>query len=302
MLDLTALDRHRRRRHDVAGARRARRHVRHSARGRAARPTTASRSGTGRSRSTSRPSAAGWRAASAGQLSTRYGKIEDMVLGLDVVLADGRVVHTGGAPRAAVGPRPQPAVRRQRGHARGDHRRAPARAPGARRRGAGRVRLRLVRRRARRVPAHPAPRRDARGAAPLRRDRGRPALLDRRRDTMLLVLDEGDAAIVDARDAGGRTRSARRATRRRSRARRPGGSSTATTCPRSRHFISSGHVVDTMEIAARVVGAPRRLRRGARRGARRRRHARLLGAPLARVHRRRVPLLHLRRPAADRAA
>jgi alkyldihydroxyacetonephosphate synthase len=47
----------------------------------------------------------GWLACrSAGQLSTRYGKIEDMVLGLDVVLADGRLVHTGGAPRAAVGP------------------------------------------------------------------------------------------------------------------------------------------------------------------------------------------------------
>ncbi len=47
----------------------------------------------------------GWLACrGAGQYSTRYGKIEDMVVGLDVVLADGRVVHTGGAPRAAVGP------------------------------------------------------------------------------------------------------------------------------------------------------------------------------------------------------
>lgn len=47
----------------------------------------------------------GWLACrSAGQYSTRYGKIEDMVVGLDVALADGRVVHTGGAPRAAVGP------------------------------------------------------------------------------------------------------------------------------------------------------------------------------------------------------
>ncbi len=47
----------------------------------------------------------GWLACrSAGQLSTRYGKIEDMVLGLDVVLADGTAVHTGGAPRAAAGP------------------------------------------------------------------------------------------------------------------------------------------------------------------------------------------------------
>jgi alkyldihydroxyacetonephosphate synthase len=47
----------------------------------------------------------GWLACrSAGQLSTRYGKVEDMVVGLDVVLADGTVVTTGGAPRAAAGP------------------------------------------------------------------------------------------------------------------------------------------------------------------------------------------------------
>jgi alkyldihydroxyacetonephosphate synthase len=47
----------------------------------------------------------GWLACrSAGQYSTRYGKIEDMVVGLDVALADGRVLHTGGAPRAATGP------------------------------------------------------------------------------------------------------------------------------------------------------------------------------------------------------
>ena len=48
----------------------------------------------------------GWLACrGAGQYSTRYGKIEDMVLGLEVVLADGRVVHTEGrAPRAATGP------------------------------------------------------------------------------------------------------------------------------------------------------------------------------------------------------
>ena len=47
----------------------------------------------------------GWVACrGAGQYSTRYGKIEDMVVGLEVVLADGRVVRTGGAPAAAVGP------------------------------------------------------------------------------------------------------------------------------------------------------------------------------------------------------
>jgi alkyldihydroxyacetonephosphate synthase len=47
----------------------------------------------------------GWVACrGAGQYSTRYGKIEDMVVGLEVVLADGRVVRTGGAPAAATGP------------------------------------------------------------------------------------------------------------------------------------------------------------------------------------------------------
>jgi alkyldihydroxyacetonephosphate synthase len=48
----------------------------------------------------------GWLACrSAGQYSTRYGKIEDMVVGLEVALADGRLIRTGGsAPRAATGP------------------------------------------------------------------------------------------------------------------------------------------------------------------------------------------------------
>jgi alkyldihydroxyacetonephosphate synthase len=47
----------------------------------------------------------GWLACrSAGQMSNRYGKIEDIVVGLDVVLADGRHVHTGGQARAAAGP------------------------------------------------------------------------------------------------------------------------------------------------------------------------------------------------------
>jgi len=48
----------------------------------------------------------GWLACrGAGQYSTRYGKIEDMVAGLEVALADGRTIRTGGAgPRAATGP------------------------------------------------------------------------------------------------------------------------------------------------------------------------------------------------------
>jgi alkyldihydroxyacetonephosphate synthase len=47
----------------------------------------------------------GWLACrGAGQYSNRYGKIEDIVVGLDVVLADGRRITTGGPPRQAVGP------------------------------------------------------------------------------------------------------------------------------------------------------------------------------------------------------
>jgi alkyldihydroxyacetonephosphate synthase len=47
----------------------------------------------------------GWLACrSAGQYSTRYGKIEDMVIGLEVVDGRGRRFRTGGHPRAATGP------------------------------------------------------------------------------------------------------------------------------------------------------------------------------------------------------
>ncbi len=47
----------------------------------------------------------GWVASrGAGQYSTRYGKIEHMVVGLEAVFADGTVVTTGGAPAAATGP------------------------------------------------------------------------------------------------------------------------------------------------------------------------------------------------------
>ena len=47
----------------------------------------------------------GWVACcGAGQYSTRYGKVDDMVCGLEVVLADGTIVITGGGPAASVGP------------------------------------------------------------------------------------------------------------------------------------------------------------------------------------------------------
>ncbi len=47
----------------------------------------------------------GWVACrGAGQYSTRYGKIEAMCVGLEVVLADGTVLLTGHGPAAAMGP------------------------------------------------------------------------------------------------------------------------------------------------------------------------------------------------------
>lgn len=51
----------------------------------------------------------GWAACrAAGQYSTRYGKFEDIVAGLEVVLADGRLIRTGGlagaGPRSSTGP------------------------------------------------------------------------------------------------------------------------------------------------------------------------------------------------------
>ncbi len=114
----------------------------------------------------------GWLACrGAGQYSTRYGKIEDMVIGLEVVLADGRIVHTEGkGPRAATGPNLTQLFVGSEGtlgvitEARLRIHPAPA-GPGA-----PRLRLHHLRGRARGVPEDPAPRRDAGGPAPLRPD------------------------------------------------------------------------------------------------------------------------------------
>ena len=47
----------------------------------------------------------GWVSTRAvGQLSSRYGGIEDLVAGMEAVLPDGTIVRTKGTPRAAVGP------------------------------------------------------------------------------------------------------------------------------------------------------------------------------------------------------
>ena len=114
----------------------------------------------------------GWIACrGAGQYSTRYGKIEDLVVGLEVVLADGRVVRTGGAPAAAVGPDLNQLFVGSEGTL-GIITRAWLRThPRPAGRTTRRLPLPLVRRRDRGVPADPPPRCDAGGAAALRRVR-----------------------------------------------------------------------------------------------------------------------------------
>ena len=68
-------------------------------------------------------------ARGSGVLSTRYGKIEDLVLSLRVATPAGGLMETIEVPRHAIGPGADAAVRRLRGHARRDHARdAPARA------------------------------------------------------------------------------------------------------------------------------------------------------------------------------
>ena len=139
----------------------------------------------------------GWLACrSAGQLSTRYGKIEDMVLGLDVALADGRRISTGGAPRAAVGPDLNQLFvgsegtlgiitgARLRLHPAPTHERRSAYAFGSFEDGVDAMRRILQR-----------------GATPAVLRLYDPAEAHRSYDTgdvaLLLVLDEGDGAIVD---------------------------------------------------------------------------------------------------------
>ena len=48
-------------------------------------------------------------ARGSGVLSTRYGKIEDLVLNMRVALAGGEVIETVEVPRHAVGPGADPA-------------------------------------------------------------------------------------------------------------------------------------------------------------------------------------------------
>ena len=243
----------------------------------------------------------GWLACrGAGQYSTRYGKIEDMVVGLEVVLADGTVVthrrharprrsgptstSCSSAPRARSASSPAPGCAP-----------IPSRPPSAAaaygfasfddgldacrrilRRGATPAVLRLY------------------DAAESQRGHGR-----RRHAVRAARARRGRPGVVDADDGDRRRgRVRRRATLGRRRW-SSSGSTTATTSPRSQALTRKGFVVDTMEIAGAVVAAARRSstrRRAALLGGRRTLAATCHQSP--QLPRRRVPLLHVRGHAA----
>ena len=216
----------------VDGRRRARRHLRRRVRGHAARRARLTCGHWPQSIALS--TVGGWLACrGAGQLSTRYGKIEDIVTGLDVVLADGRMIHTGGAPRAAVGPDLTQLFVGSEGTLgviTGARLRVASGAAGA---------SAAPRTASRRSPTGST--RAGASCSAARRPRcsgcttaSRPTAATRPATcAVLLVLDEADAALV-GRDDGDRRRGVRGAPSRSTTACSTGGSSTATTSPRSR--------------------------------------------------------------------
>ena len=157
-------------------------------------------SGTGPSRWTCRPSAGGWPAGGPASTRPATARSRTWCVGLEVVLADGRVVRTEGTgPRAATGPDLTQLFVGSRRHPRGHHRRPRSRIhPLPAGRGPAGLRLRHLRRRAstpagascagappRRCSAsttRPSPRRNfdrRRHERPHRPRRGRPGLLAR---------------------------------------------------------------------------------------------------------------------------
>ncbi len=209
-----------------------------------------------------------------------------------------RTPHRG--PRPPGGrPRPHPAVRRLRGHARRDHRGPPPGVAGARRPSAAPPSaFATFAEGARRLPAHRAARAHPRRAAALRR-RSRPS-------------------AATPRATAPSCWSSTRATRSWWRRRPPSPTTRARDAERLddelverwlghrndvsalEALIAAGYVVDTMELTGRLAARWRRLytRRPRRHRLGARGH-RLVGPPLPQLPGRGLPLLHLRR-AADR--
>ena len=207
-----------------------------------------------------------------------------------------RRAHRGQGPPRRHRAEPHPALRRQRGHARRHHRGAAAHPPPPARPGAPRLRLR-----ARSPPASTRAAASCAGAPP------RPCCASTTRpsrsatsnsgDTnVLIVLDEADPdvlagtmAVVDEEcGAAAGARSLDVALVERWLGHRNDVSALAP-------LWRAGVVVDTAEISGAWAALPAPLRRGRRRAEGHRRHAGRVGAPVARLRRRRLPVLHLRR-------
>ena len=226
------------------------------------------------------------------------------MIGLEVVLADGRVVRTGGTrPARRHRARPDAALRRLRGHPGRDHR-GPAAAPpppaGAR--AAGPSGSPTFDHGPRRLPADPAARRHPGGAAPLRRTSSRPATSRSTGTCVLVVLDEADPGLLEATMAVVDEECASR------RAARPGGRDarpawwsagwrTATTsrpwhrCGGPASWSTPSRSPARWSALAGLSDDVPSTRCDALDG-----HAGGLGPPVPRLRRRRLPLLHLRRP------
>ena len=238
----------------------------------------------------------GWLACrGAGQYSTRYGKIEDMVIGLEVVLADGRIVHTEGhGPRAATGPNLTQLFVGSEGtlgvitEARLRIHPLP---PAQERRAFGFTTFAAGLEACRRIL-----RRGATPAVLRLYDQTESARNFEQPDTnVLVVLDEADPAILAGTHGGGRRRM-----RRPMPGCSPTGAGGAVARPPQRR-LGAGPAVARRHRGRHGRGlgavgrAARPLRRRGRRARARSRHAGRLGPPVPRLHRRRLPVLHLRR-------
>ena len=220
------------------------------------------------------------------------------MLGLDVALADGRRHH---APAARPGRRSGPDLNQlfvgSRGHARDHHRRPAAAAPRARRTsGAAPTASRSFDDGLDAHAPHRPAGRHARRAAPLRR---------RPRPTAPTTPATGPCCSCSTR-ATARWSTPRWSSSPRCAATAQPRATTAHVGHWLEHrndvaaleaLISRGYVVDTMEVVGPLARPARRSTRATLDAlARRRGHARRRRPPVAQLPRRRLPLLHLRRP------